>query len=553
MTAATAGTPLGLTLEKRQKWLIIATLMVAMSVTALSQQIIATAAPRIVADLGGFSLLSWVFTIFMLAGVIATPIAASLSDTYGRKPIMLIGMSVFLAASAAAALSVSMGMLIVSRALQGAGQGMVISGVLITIGDLFPPLERGRYLSLFIGATSTAQVAGPTLGGFLTDSVGWRACFLVGIPIGAPAMILIARYMPGAAASGKRRGSIDYVGAALLAVFASGFLLALSWGQDAYGWAGTPTLGLFSLAAVAILLFAMQERRHPNAIMPVPLVRNRDFVVATLIFSVSTSIGIGAATYLPTFIQAGMGSSATTSGVVTTPQAVFMFLGSFAGGQLLARSGRFRLQLIVGLILLLAGALLIRSVGPDQPLWHLSASVACMGLGGGMVTTTMSVVTMNAVDHSMIGVASGARQFMQQTVMVLAVAVFGTVLASNYESSFEDRLPSDVRAELPPTAVEEFRDATLVLDEARFAAIQTEVLARPGGQALLDETIEAQRGAAGSANAAIFLIAAGCAVAALAGTGFLRETPLRRSFDTPESPPAPGQQVLVAESQPPAP
>jgi EmrB/QacA subfamily drug resistance transporter len=226
--------PLGESLDPRQRWLLVASLMVSMFMGALDQTIMATAAPRIVADLGGFHLLSWVFTTYMLASTVVVPLVGKLSDIYGRKIFLMSGMVLFLLASAGCGAAPNMATLIGFRALQGAGGGIVFSSVFATIGDIFPPAERGKYMGLFTGTFTLASVLGPTVGGLLTDHAGWRWVFYINIPVGAVALPAIWYNLPFARSNKRTR--IDYLGALSLSVATVSALLALAWSGEELGW-----------------------------------------------------------------------------------------------------------------------------------------------------------------------------------------------------------------------------------------------------------------------------------------------------------------------------
>ena len=219
--------PLGETLDRRRRWLLLISLMCAMFMGALDQTIMATAAPKIVASLGGFSLLSWIFTTYMLTSTVVGPLVGKLSDIYGRKPFLLAGMVIFLASSAGCGAAPSMGVLIACRGLQGIGGGMVFASIFATIGDIFPPAERGKYMGLFTGTFSLASVLGPAVGGLLTDHAGWRWVFYINVPVGAIAFPAIWRNLPLVRSDSRPR--IDFAGAALLSLATSCGLLALAW------------------------------------------------------------------------------------------------------------------------------------------------------------------------------------------------------------------------------------------------------------------------------------------------------------------------------------
>ncbi len=530
--------PLGETLTSRQKWLLLVSLMLAMFVSALNQSVVATATPKMLADLGGFSMLSWVFTVYMLTSTVVTPLVGKLSDMFGRKHFLLAGIVIFVAGSAGCGFSMNMPTLIAFRAFQGIGGGVIMATVFSTLGDLFPPAERGKYIGFFTGTFTIAGLSGPSIGGLLTDHVSWRWCFFVSIPFAIAAMVFIWANLPSRARGGQLR-NIDFVGAALLSAATTCLLLGLAWAQREFGWGSMETLGLLVSAAALIVAFIFQESRHPQAVLPLAIFRNREFVMANMVAMLLGAGSFGAVQYLPTFVQTSLGSSATASGLVTMPQSLGLLITSVAGGQLLSRRGRYKTQCVVGAGLVLVGALCMQSLDQGQSAWRLAGFLAIIGLGSGLVMPTMSVVSQNAVSHDLMGVATSARQFFMQIGNVLGVAVFGVILASSYSAAFTDGLSPEAQAALPPALVARFDDPTLALNGREFAVVQQEVRALPNGQALLEEATEAQKASVATAIRHIFIGAAVVIALAVLCTLALKGLPLRRAFESTPKPGAP--------------
>ena len=546
--------PLGETLTSRQKWLLLVSLMLAMFVSALNQSVVATATPKMLADLGGFSLLSWVFTVYMLTSTVITPLVGKLSDMFGRKQFILAGIVIFVLGSAGCGFSTNMPMLIAFRAFQGIGGGVIMATVFSTLGDLFPPAERGKYIGFFTGTFTIAGLSGPSIGGLLTDHVSWRWCFFVSIPFAIAAMVFIWANLPSRARGGQLR-SIDFVGAALLSAATTCLLLALAWAQREYGWGSMETAGLLLSSGLLLVAFVFQERRHPQAVLPLTIFRNREFVIANLVAMLLGAGSFGAVQYLPTFVQTSLGSSATASGLVTTPQSLGLLVTSIVGGQMLSRRGQYKAQCVAGAGLVLVGVLCMQTLDVGQPAWRLGGFMAVIGLGSGLVMPTMSVVSQNAVTHDLMGVATSARQFFMQIGNVLGVAVFGVILASSYSAAFTSDLSPEAKQALPPALVARFDDPTLALNGREFAAVQQQVLALDNGQALLDEATATQRASVAVAIRHIFLGAVVVVALALLATLGLKGLPLRRAFEATARPlpPAGGApRTAVAPSPGPA-
>ena len=536
MSPHPAAPAMGELLNNRQKVLIYVSLMITMFISALDQSIVATATPRILADLGGFPLLSWVFTVYLLASTVIVPLVGKLSDMFGRKPFILGGIAIFVGASMACGLAPTMPALIAARAAQGVGGGLLFGSVFATLGDIFTPIQRARYMGYFISAFTLASLSGPTIGGFLTDGPGWRWCFYINLPVGIIASTLIWVNLPMARKGGRLR-DIDFAGAALLGTATVCALLALVWANEKYGWGGAPTLGLFAAAAILTVAFVKQESRHPQAILPLTLFRNRVFVQANAFTVLQGGGMMGAVQYLPTFIQTSLGASATASGIVSTPQSLGLLATSIVGGQLVARTGRWKAGVIVGALCSAVAAALMMTLDVGVPKWHIALFMVVFGLGGGLIGPTMSVVIQSAVPHEQMGVATSGRQFFMQIGQVLGVALFGVVFTTTYASAFDTELPAAARTALPTDAYEEFRDPTLALDRLRFARVTKELQGQEGGQAVLAQTVEAQKEGVADAIQRLYLFASIAGVFVVLLAIFIPEIPLRRNFGPPAARP----------------
>ncbi len=533
--------PLGELLDQRQKWLLIFSLMLALFVGAVDQTVVSTATPRILSDLGGFGLLSWLFTSYMLSSTVVVPLVGKLSDIFGRKFFVITGIIVFMVASAACGAAPSMTTLIVFRAVQGIGGGMIFSSVFATTGDLFPPAERGKYMGMFTGTFSLASILGPSVGGLLTDNWGWRWVFYINVPFSLLAIPAVWFNLPGRQT--VRRPKIDFVGAGLLSGASVSLLLALVWAGQKYDWASAQIVGIFAASAVLLGAFVFQERRHPEPMIPLHLFRNRTFVISNLtVFTLGIAM-FGSLAFLPTFVQTALGATATASGVITTPQSFGVMVASVTGGQIIARTGHYRLQTIIGAVLILVAMLLLRTLDVGVEKWHISLYMIVLGVGFGFVLPTMSLVVQNAVPHHYLGVASSSSQFFRQIGGVLGTAVFGAVLASSYHSAFQEDLSQQDRAAISeqasPATLAHFDDPTLALDKRTYPLVQQQIRALPDGEALLGRAVSAQREAISTAIRVIFTAAAVVAATCVAFALLLKELPLRRAFGPPEPAVAP--------------
>jgi EmrB/QacA subfamily drug resistance transporter len=524
---ASAGVPLGETLDSRQKWLLLGSLMVCLFVGALDQTVVSTATPRILADLGGFGLLSWLFTSYMLTSTVIIPLVGKLGDIYGRKLFLIGGVFLFMVSSAACGAAPNMPVLIWMRAVQGLGGGMIFASVFATMGDLFSPAERGKYIGLFTGMFSLASILGPAFGGFLTDNLSWRWVFYVNIPVSLVAMPAIYFNLPARARSGRPK--LDFLGAALLSASSVMALLALVWAGDKYAWGSSQIIGLLSGSVVVLGFFIWQEARHPEPILPLHLFRNRVFLMSNLIVF-TFGVGVfGAFQFLGIYVQTALDASATTSGVISTPQSLGVLITSVIGGQVISRTGKYKWQTFLGTVLIAISLGMLTQLSLETKLWHISAMMVVLGLGFGLVLPTMSLVVQNAVSYQYIGVASSSSQFFRQIGSVLGIAVFGAILANTYHSQFADRFGPEDRAAVGPAVTAQLDDPTVKLNKQAYARIEQHVLALDGGEAILARAESAQGESVVRAVKNIYTAAFGAALLCALFAMLMQELPLRRT------------------------
>ncbi|MFA7296647.1 MAG: MDR family MFS transporter [Dehalococcoidia bacterium] len=533
MADTSARLPLGATLTLREKLILMSALLTAMFLFALDQSIVSTAVPRIVADLGGFSSVGWVFTLYLLASTITIPIVGKLSDMFGRRNFLLFGVGLFVIASLGCGLASSMTWLIAMRGVQGIGGGMIVSCVFATLGDLFTPLERARYFAFMTGMFTFSLMAGPTVGGFLTDGPGWRYCFYMNLPLGLVPLVLISWRLPAGGGTGGRFSDIDVIGSGLLAVATIAGLLGVTWAGPERGWGASETVVLLATAAVGAVMFVLQERRHPHAIIPLPLFRNLVFVQSVGMTILAASCIFGAIPYLPTFVQTSLGGTATESGLIVVPRALGLLGTSIVSGQLVARTGRYKPLMVLGAALILAATVLLRFLPQGNSLWVLAATMGLMGLGEGMVFPMSQVVVQAAVSQAEQGVAASTRQFTMQIAQSFGVGIFGLLLASWYLSGFV-QATAPIEARMPTEAYAQFKDPTLALDRPRFEQVSASVAAQPDGGAVLGRAREAQRQSVAAATEGMFTVSVIAAALVLVIALMLRPISLSRGFEHPQ-------------------
>lgn len=431
-TAPAAATPRTLRSTGELR-LIMAGLMLALTLASLDGNIVTTALPQIVSDLGGLAHLSWVVTAFALASTASTPFYGKFSDLYGRKPAFMVSISVFLIGSALCGLARSMTALIVFRALQGIGAGGLMTLTQTTIGDLVSPRERGRYQGLFAAVFAVCSVIGPLLGGFLTDALSWHWIFYVNIPVGFMAMAIIASALREPARRLNR--PIDLAGFGLLTTGTICAVLALSWGGTSYPWHSPVILGL---GIAVISLFAMLvpvERRVAEPVLPPSLFHNNVFVLGTSVVTLTTMALFGALVFVPLFFQLTMGASASAAGLRMTPVMAGIITSSFLGGRLVSAIGRYKMFPVIGLATAIAADLSMSWCARHHAgLVAIELTLAALGLGTGLVMPNITVAIQNAVPRSELGVATASTAFFRSLGSAVGVALSGTILTTRLDA-----------------------------------------------------------------------------------------------------------------------
>ncbi len=430
MSDSTAGTRVTDKHTRREFNLVLAGLMLALTLASLDQNIVATALPQITSDLGGLQHLSWVVTAFVLTSTITAPLYGRLSDLYGRKPAFTVSITIFLAGSALCGMADGMVALILFRGLQGLGAGGLIVLGQTVIGDLVSPRERGRYQGLFSAVFATCSVAGPLLGGFLTQYASWRWIFYVNLPVGAAALVLILVWLKAAPPDGSPR--VDVAGVVLLTVGTSCLLLVLSSGGAAYPWLSIQVLGLAAVGVAAFAGLVRAEMRAAKPIIPPALFGNRVFVTGASVIALSTMALFAAVVFLPLMFQLLMGASPSHAGLMLAPMMGGVITASFGGGWLVSRTGRYKALPVFGLLAAtLSYATLAWATWADAGLVPIEAVLVVMGLGIGFVMPNLTTAIQNSVERGEIGSATATAAFFRSLGGALGVALSGAVVAGH--------------------------------------------------------------------------------------------------------------------------
>jgi EmrB/QacA subfamily drug resistance transporter len=412
--------------------------MVVILLAALDTTIVATALPSIVADLRAFEDLSWIVTAYLVASTVTIPIYGKLGDIHGRRRMFVVAISIFLVGSLLCALAQDVGQLVGARVVQGLGAGGLLPLAQAAVADLLPPRDRGRYQGFISGTWAVAAVAGPLLGGWLTDSASWRWIFWLNLPLGAFALVVVLRTMR--VRHVRTEHSLDVRGAVALSVGVVCVLLACSWGGSRYPWLSPEVLGACAAGVLSLAAFVWIARRAPEPILPLGLFRNRVFTVSVL-GSVSWGATLFAVTiYVPLFVQGAQGFSATASGAALMPLLLTWTAVGVVVGQMISRTGRYRPFPIVGNALVIAGTVLLAMLDQDSSALAVVVATALMGGGMGMMVQAYLIATQNAVESAVVGTATAALQFFRSMGGSVAVAGLGGLLAARLSAELSERL-----------------------------------------------------------------------------------------------------------------
>ncbi|WP_409057468.1 DHA2 family efflux MFS transporter permease subunit [Streptomyces sp. SYP-A7185] len=490
----------------------IGALLLGMLLAALDQTIVSTALPTIVSELGGMEHLSWVVTAYLLAATAATPLWGKLGDQYGRKKLFQLAIVIFLISSALCGMAQNMPQLIGFRALQGIGGGGLMVLSMAIVGDIVSPRERGKYQGLFGAVFGATSVLGPLLGGLFTEHLSWRWVFYVNLPIGVVALVVIAAALHIPVRSQKH--VIDYLGTFLIAAVATCLVLVASLGGTTWAWGSPQIIALAVLGVVLAVVFVAIERRAAEPVIPMKLFRVRTFTLSAIISFVVGFAMFGAMTYLPTFLQVVQGVSPTMSGVHMLPMVIGMLISSTASGQIVSRTGRWKVFPVAGTGVTALGLLLLHQLDENSSTGEMSAYFFVFGFGLGLVMQVLVLIVQNAVPYGDLGVATSGATFFRSIGASFGVAIFGTIFANRLVTKLSDAVAGQ---DLPP------------------GVSADSLTADPRGIAELPPTLRPDViHAYASSITDVFLYAAPVALIAFVLAWFLREDKLRGSVTAPD-------------------
>lgn len=446
-----------------------------MLLSSLDQTIVSTALPTIVGDLGGAGHMAWVVTAYMLADTIATVLAGKFGDLFGRKRIFQLSVLIFIIGSFLCGLAQNMNMLIASRAIQGIGGGGLAVTATALIADVIPLRERGRYQGAMGAVFGVTTLVGPLIGGLFTDHLSWRWAFYVNVPIAAVVIILAARTIPGI--SERTKPAIDYLGVLFIGLGATGLTLATSWGGTTYAWSSPIIIGLLIGSVVALGIFVLVEFRAVDPILPMHLFKNRVFTVASLLSFIVGFGMLGSMTFLPLFIQYVNGASATTSGLRTLPMVVGLMITAIASGNVVSKTGRYKIFPILGSAVMGLGLYLLSTMDESTDFWLQALYMFVLGAGIGLIMQILTLVVQSTADYRDLGTATSAVTFFRTLGSSFGASLMGSIYASHLASKLVEALAAShtpAAAIASPAALHRLPEAQrLPIVHAYAQALQT--------------------------------------------------------------------------------
>ena len=530
VASPSSAAPALISLPPRQKLAILGAVLLTMFLASLDQTVVGTALPRIVTDLNGASLYSWVVSAYLLSSTVTVPIYGKFSDVFGRKVMLIIGVCLFLVGSWLSGAAQDMNQLIAFRTIQGLGAGALFPIVMAIIGDLYSPRERGRFQGLFGAVFALSFIVGPFIGGWITDHISWHWVFYVNVPFGIASLVVLATVLPSA---GRRQASIrdlDYLGIVLFTAGVVPFMLGLtnkgnvnSSGQLA-NWTDLNVGGLIVVGLAILAVFLFVETRAKEPIIPLDLFRDRDYAVSmAAVFAFGIAM-FAAVIFMPRFYQTVRGISATASGYYIWPLLVGLMGGSIGTGLLISRIGRYKWLMTGGAVIMLVGGFLMTHLTAGVSDWELWAWMLVLGLGIGPAMAGFTVVVQNSVPVSRLGVATSTLTFVRQIGASVGLAAAGTI----FSSSFAGRLPSNLSQQgVPQPLIDQLVKISGALQNVGNGRVLLEHIFQGPQAALIPKVIAAANNALALSIGDLFWITIVSGVLGLACCLMLRDRPLK--------------------------
>ncbi|QOV09887.1 MDR family MFS transporter [Viridibacillus arvi] len=520
-------------LTNKKKITIMIAILTSLFFAAINQTIIGIAMPRIIAKLGGMDYYSWAITIYLLTSTVSSILVGKLSDIYGRRPFLLLGISVFMIGAILSGFATNIFQLISFRAIQGAGAGIIMSTVFTAVGDLYEPRERAKWSGVMSAVFGISSVAGPLLGGYIVDHLDWHWVFWIFLPLGVIAFILILINFPKGT---KRTGeSVDYWGSFFLTSTIVPLLLAVSLagdGPNKYAWGSWQIIGLFTITIVALIFFIWIQTRVKSPVLPLGLFKNSIFTVSNLVTFFLNAGMMGAIIYVPFFVQGVKGISPTIAGYVAMPMSIAMLLASALSGNLMTKTGKYKKRGILGLIVMTIGIMLLYFMTPETPIYVLIAYLLILGFGLGLAMPVFTITVQNAVAPQQIGVATATSQLFRNLGGTIGIAVMGSILSTSIANKMAElsgiKGQSTIPVSTDPALAEElalFNNPQNLLDQPKIEATLESL--SPESQVIFTKILDTVQEALSYAITTTFLVGAIMAAVAVIIALFLKEIPLR--------------------------
>jgi EmrB/QacA subfamily drug resistance transporter len=512
-----------------RRWWALGAVLITLFFASLDQTVVATAMPVIIGDLKGFDIYAWVFTAYLITSAVTVPIYGKLSDVYGRKPFYAFGLALFMVGSALSGQSHTMMELIIFRGLQGIGAGAMLSMPRATIGDIFNPRERGRWMGIISMAFGLSAIVGPFLGGWITDHLGWQWVFYINLPVAALALAGILYALPRVRT--EHEVKVDWVGTTLLVVGLVPMLLAFTWAGNQYPWGSPVIVGLFIFSAVMLALFAWAETRAAEPVIPVEFFKVPLFAAANLI-GLLLSVGMfGTLLFLPLYVQGVLAISAQNSGAILTPMMASFIISALIAGQIMTRTGKYKLTSLIAAALAVVGLYLFTRLNANSTWPTVVRNMLVLGLGIGALLPILNVAVQNAFPYKVMGVVNAAQQFVRSLGAVIATPILGTVLTNAFTAQMQQNLPPTLKqaiAALPASQQQALSNPQGLTNAQTQAAIQAKFAAfGAAGNQLYHQFIDAVHQSLAVGIQHLFVIALFFGLAMLLVTFFLPEIRLQ--------------------------
>ncbi|GMA65388.1 MFS transporter [Alicyclobacillus fastidiosus] len=507
----------------RRRWWALATVMLTMFFSSMDQTVVSTAIPTIVSKLNGLNLYSWLFSAYMMASAVTVPIYGKLSDVFGRKPFYIFGLVMFGVGSAISGLSHTMLELVIARGIQGIGAGAMMSMPRATIGDIFDPKERGRWMGVIGAVFGLSSIIGPALGGWITDSLSWRWVFYINLPFAVLALIGVIVTLPRVRA--EHRVQVDWFGALLMIIGLIPILLGFTWAGTKYAWGSSQIILLFVVGVVLLVLFLLWERRAKEPVLTPTLFKSRIFTMS-LILGIFMMMGMfGSMMYLPTYVQGVIGLNATNSGFLLSPMMISFIVASVISGQIMTRTGRYVRLANVSSAIIIVGFILLATLNVNTHFWSVIIYMVVLGLGIGALMPLLNVAVQNAFPYEMMGTVNSTQQFVSSLGGVIASPIFGSVLNNGFQHKLNETMPAQLNA--MKSTLSSLDPQALLTAQAQHALKSKFASMGSAGQTLYNQLIHAVKVSLTTGVHHLFLVGLIFGCLTFIGTFFLPEVRLK--------------------------